>query len=349
MRRRGRPAARPRADWASRSARWSAAWRSPDSRSDAAFTRRSRCSAQSGLDRRQARLRDGDRRDQPEQGHSESRAAASREAESAPPGSRRRRARRPAPRAATAGAATPPRPPRPPPSTTTTTADDDSSRTPLADEGDDPGRDRRAAARAPDADRAGRHDRAARSAPAAGLRHDHRRAARRRPLRRVHRTARPHRRVRRARRLPAFPRRRRAAPPDVAPCHERTYRVLGGGGRRPRVRDPHRAGERGAPRGAQHHPHRARPRFRWWTSSASISARCSISPARRSRAASSTPRSCSTSPPTLVRMDLALDFALTPKMLARYRPGHSRRLPEGSPGLGGLSQPRLRPKGGGPV
>ena len=36
--------------------------------------------------------------------------------------------------------------------------------------------------------------------------------------------------------------------------------------------------------------------------------------------------------PELVRMDLALDFALTPKMLARYRPGHSRRLPEGSPG-----------------
>ena len=36
--------------------------------------------------------------------------------------------------------------------------------------------------------------------------------------------------------------------------------------------------------------------------------------------------------PEAVRMDLALDFALTPKMLARYRPGHSRRLPEGSPG-----------------
>ena len=36
--------------------------------------------------------------------------------------------------------------------------------------------------------------------------------------------------------------------------------------------------------------------------------------------------------PELVRMDLALDFTLTPKMLARYRPGHSRRLPEGSPG-----------------
>jgi creatinine amidohydrolase/Fe(II)-dependent formamide hydrolase-like protein len=36
--------------------------------------------------------------------------------------------------------------------------------------------------------------------------------------------------------------------------------------------------------------------------------------------------------PELARMDLALDFALTPKMVARYRPGHSRRLPEGSPG-----------------
>ena len=36
--------------------------------------------------------------------------------------------------------------------------------------------------------------------------------------------------------------------------------------------------------------------------------------------------------PELARMDLALDFVLTPKMLSRYRPGHSRRLPEGSPG-----------------
>ncbi len=36
--------------------------------------------------------------------------------------------------------------------------------------------------------------------------------------------------------------------------------------------------------------------------------------------------------PEAVHMDLALDFALTPKMLASYRPGHSRHLPEGSPG-----------------
>jgi creatinine amidohydrolase len=36
--------------------------------------------------------------------------------------------------------------------------------------------------------------------------------------------------------------------------------------------------------------------------------------------------------PDLVRMHLALDFELTPKMRAQYRPGHSRRLPEGSPG-----------------
>jgi creatinine amidohydrolase/Fe(II)-dependent formamide hydrolase-like protein len=36
--------------------------------------------------------------------------------------------------------------------------------------------------------------------------------------------------------------------------------------------------------------------------------------------------------PELARMDQALDFELTPKMLARYRPGHSRRLPQGSPG-----------------
>jgi creatinine amidohydrolase/Fe(II)-dependent formamide hydrolase-like protein len=36
--------------------------------------------------------------------------------------------------------------------------------------------------------------------------------------------------------------------------------------------------------------------------------------------------------PEMVRMDLARDFALTPQMIARYRPGHSRHLPEGSPG-----------------
>jgi creatinine amidohydrolase len=36
--------------------------------------------------------------------------------------------------------------------------------------------------------------------------------------------------------------------------------------------------------------------------------------------------------PQMVRMDLARDFALTPKMIARYRPGHSRHLPQGSPG-----------------
>ena len=36
--------------------------------------------------------------------------------------------------------------------------------------------------------------------------------------------------------------------------------------------------------------------------------------------------------PELVRMDLAKDFAVTPEMLGRYRPCHSRRLPEGSPG-----------------
>jgi creatinine amidohydrolase len=36
--------------------------------------------------------------------------------------------------------------------------------------------------------------------------------------------------------------------------------------------------------------------------------------------------------PDLVRMDLARDFELTPSMLARYRPGQSRHLPQGSPG-----------------
>jgi creatinine amidohydrolase len=40
--------------------------------------------------------------------------------------------------------------------------------------------------------------------------------------------------------------------------------------------------------------------------------------------------------PHLVRMDLAQDFELTPSMLARYRPGQSRHLPEGSPGSVGF-------------
>jgi creatinine amidohydrolase/Fe(II)-dependent formamide hydrolase-like protein len=39
--------------------------------------------------------------------------------------------------------------------------------------------------------------------------------------------------------------------------------------------------------------------------------------------------------PNLVRMDLAQDFELTPGM-ARYRPGHSRQLPTGSPGSVGF-------------
>ncbi|HEX7335567.1 MAG TPA: creatininase family protein [Gemmatimonadales bacterium] len=39
--------------------------------------------------------------------------------------------------------------------------------------------------------------------------------------------------------------------------------------------------------------------------------------------------------PHLVRMDLAQDFELTPDM-ARYRPGHSRHLPSGSPGSVGF-------------
>ena len=53
--------------------------------------------------------------------------------------------------------------------------------------------------------------------------------------------------------------------------------------------------------------------------------------------------------PHLVRMDLAQDFALTPGMLARYRPGHSRHLPQGSPGSVGYPQPRIRPEGRAPV
>ena len=36
--------------------------------------------------------------------------------------------------------------------------------------------------------------------------------------------------------------------------------------------------------------------------------------------------------PHLVHMDLAKDFEVTPSLLARYRPGQTRHLPEGSPG-----------------
>jgi creatinine amidohydrolase len=36
--------------------------------------------------------------------------------------------------------------------------------------------------------------------------------------------------------------------------------------------------------------------------------------------------------PDTVHMEQARDFAVTPEMLHRYRPGHTRRLPEGSPG-----------------
>jgi creatinine amidohydrolase/Fe(II)-dependent formamide hydrolase-like protein len=36
--------------------------------------------------------------------------------------------------------------------------------------------------------------------------------------------------------------------------------------------------------------------------------------------------------PDLVDMQAARDFDLTPGMMARYRPGHSRHLPSGSPG-----------------
>jgi creatinine amidohydrolase/Fe(II)-dependent formamide hydrolase-like protein len=49
--------------------------------------------------------------------------------------------------------------------------------------------------------------------------------------------------------------------------------------------------------------------------------------------------------PHLVRMDLAQDFELTPAMLARYRPGHSRRLPIGSPGSVGYPSLATAQKG----
>jgi creatinine amidohydrolase/Fe(II)-dependent formamide hydrolase-like protein len=49
--------------------------------------------------------------------------------------------------------------------------------------------------------------------------------------------------------------------------------------------------------------------------------------------------------PELVRMDLAQDFELTPGALARYRPGHRRHLPAGSPGSVGFPSLATAQKG----
>jgi creatinine amidohydrolase len=49
--------------------------------------------------------------------------------------------------------------------------------------------------------------------------------------------------------------------------------------------------------------------------------------------------------PQLVRMELAQDFDLSPAMLARYRPGHSRHLPRGSPGSVGYPSLATAQKG----
>lgn len=49
--------------------------------------------------------------------------------------------------------------------------------------------------------------------------------------------------------------------------------------------------------------------------------------------------------PHLVRMDVAQDFELPPNLLARYRPGHSRRLPQGSPGSVGYPSLATAQKG----
>jgi hypothetical protein len=43
--------------------------------------------------------------------------------------------------------------------------------------------------------------------------------------------------------------------------------------------------------------------------------------------------------PHLVHMDMAQDFDVTPSLLARYRPGHSRHLPSGS--FGSVGYPSL--------
>ena len=76
-----------------------------------------------------------------------------------------------------------------------------------------------------------------------------------------------------------------------------------------------------------------RPRCRWWTSSASISAPLLERPAAPIQGGELDTSLLLYLAPELVRMDLALRTSSSrPSMLARYRPGHSRQLPAGSPG-----------------
>ncbi|HZB28157.1 MAG TPA: creatininase family protein [Gemmatimonadales bacterium] len=49
--------------------------------------------------------------------------------------------------------------------------------------------------------------------------------------------------------------------------------------------------------------------------------------------------------PNLVHMELARDFELLPEMLTRYQPGHSRHLPQGSPGSVGYPSLATAQKG----
>src|SRR5687768_313969 len=159
------------------------------------------------------------------------RGAASRPADTARRRPRGTRPTPPAPRPAPADAATRrrsrPRPTLPRP----TSARDDSHDTPLAFEGVDPRHRPRAPAAAAYSARPGRHHRAARAPSAVRLRYDHRRAPGGRSVGGVRDRAHADGRVRRALPRPYLPGRSRAPPPDAAPGHERTYRILGGGGR----------------------------------------------------------------------------------------------------------------------
>ena len=116
-----------------------------------------------------------------------------------------------------------------------------------------------------------------------------------------------------------------------------------------RVRHPHRPGERGAPRGAEHHPDRQRhgpgdrrlqPRLR-----PAAGAPGRADPGRRARhlaAAASRARSwCTWSWPATSRSRR--------RCSAATGPGTAGGCPQGSPGSVGFPEPRVRPKGGAAV
>ena len=171
----------------------------------------------------------------------------------------------------------------------------------------------------------------------ARLRHDHRRASRRRSVGAVRRSC-------ARRRWSTASTRRPTRFPGGASLRRRTlHRVMNeliesweeGAGVRG-IHHPDRAGERGPPRGAEHHPDRQRhgpghrrlqPRFR-----AAARPPRRADPGRRARhVAAALPRPGPGPHGSWPRISPSRH-----NDAGRYRPGHSRRLPQGSPGSVGF-------------